>query len=100
VVESVEDIQSQAERCSSSAEVRKVFAQTHVDVLVRERAGDRESTSLEDAAARLAPNVDPLLTAKCNEARPLYAEQVRDVCDPVGDYAMLLVIRRMLFDHG
>ena len=52
MVESVEKIQSDPERDRSSAEAREVLAQTHVDVLVRERSGYREASALEVAAER------------------------------------------------
>src|SRR6267143_4076786 len=100
VVRCIEEIECEANSYRSSAETRKVFAESHVHVLVREGSRNCEPSSLEVGTKALAPNIDPLLTAKRHEARPLYTEGVREICDPVRDNAMLLVVRRMLFDGG
>src|SRR6266404_2663390 len=100
VIERVEHIESDADRDRSSAEAWKIFAQTHIDVLVRERTGRRETSSLKVGAEALASDIDVLFATKRNEAGPLYAERVREICDPVRDDAMFLVVHRVLFDRS
>src|SRR4029077_13549852 len=100
VIERVEHIESDPDCDRSSAETWKILAQTHVDVLVRECTRSRESSSHEVGAEALASNIDVLFATKRNQPRPLYAERVRKICDPVRDDAMLLVVVRVLLDRS
>src|SRR5215210_7227688 len=76
VVEGVKEIQSEPDRDRTSAEAREVFAQPHVDGLVRERTRRRESSPYEGAAKALAAHIKVLFAAKRDEAGILYSPQV------------------------
>src|SRR5205823_11204659 len=76
-----------------------------VDVLVRERPGYREAAALVGvegfggrAEAVGASDVLAVLAAERRQPGELDAEDVRDLSDPVGDDAQLLVVGWMAWD--
>src|SRR6476620_7923848 len=96
MVQRVEHVECYANRLCVSLE--QILAQTEVEVLVRERPGNREPTAIvaRSAEADRAANVDRVLPAKREKSAELEAHQVRKIRDEVGDHVMLLVVRRML----
>src|SRR6185295_11117653 len=83
--------------------MREILPQPHIEILVRERArnsepaGDKSVRRRETAVP--APDVNPVLTTKIQQPRPLYSKEIREIRNPVGNYARLFIVGGMSWNR-
>src|SRR5204863_1430983 len=85
VIQRVEDVESQPNLRRGSSERRQVLPETHIEILVRERARNGKTSSLEHRAETLAAGVQCVFPAQRQQSRPLKSERPRHVRYPVRD---------------
>src|SRR5205814_9862648 len=79
VIQCVEDVESQPNLRRGSSERRQVLPETHIEILVRERARNGKTSSLEHRAETLATGVQCVFPAQRQKSRPLKSERPRHV---------------------